>query len=99
MGLKCKLQGGYDRFKQSHFNKINLKYGDFKEYNNIALEHSITMGMIWGKNIQQNDLLNRNYNRWVGETCQRFINGRLSLLIKKFGLLGGIIDGMPYLYI
>jgi hypothetical protein len=44
---------------------MHFNFGNFKEYENKVIEYVLNGGMVIGKNILENDLLDRYKKRWV----------------------------------
>jgi hypothetical protein len=100
LGIKWKLEGGLDHFNESYFGKLSMRYGNFIEYNSVVVEYLATMGIVKGKNLLINDLLNRNKSRWVKDRSDKYVNGRLNVLFKDtHPILSGILHAVPYLYL
>ena len=100
LGLQLGLQGGYDYFHNYNFNRLILKYGNFREYEKNVVEMSVRGGAVFGKNLMENDLFVRNKRRWVDDRSTAFLSTRLNLLFKNFHpIFGGVFQIVPLFYL
>lgn len=94
------LKGGYDHFHRYNFNKLILKFGNFREYEKHVIEMSLRAGTVIGKNLMENDLLSRTKSRWVEDRSVRFLSTRFNLIFKNFHpIFGGVFQIVPFFYL
>jgi hypothetical protein len=100
LGFQLGLEGGYDYFHNYNFNKLSVKFGNFREFENHVIEMSVRGGMVFGKDLMKNDLLQRNKRRWNDDRSNALLSTRFNLIFKKFHpILGGVFQTVPLFYL
>ena len=100
IGLLLGLEGGYDYFHRYNFNRLNIKFGNYKEYEKYVIEMSVNGGTVFGKDLMENDLLVRSKRRWVDDRSKSFLSTRFNLIFKNFHpIFGGVFQIVPLFYL
>jgi hypothetical protein len=94
------LEGGYDYFQRYNFNRLNIKFGNYKQYEKHVIEMGVIGGTVFGKDLMDNDLLVRSKRRWVDDRSKAFLCTRFNLIFKNFhAIFGEVFQILPLFYL